>query len=117
MTGSVASNDERSFVAKGWKNGRHDGSGSGYGLKISPEDRDRYFRRDLNTIQLKLPTGVVTSVNVGKSSFWNDTCRELISADIGRWLLSSGLAPWPDRKPPDVRLFQHTPTTFEVASD
>lgn len=42
--------------------------------------------------------------NVSKASFWGDTCRELISADLGRWLLDRGFAPWPKGNPPKFAL-------------
>ena len=33
-------------------------------------------------------------------SFWGPQCREVISRDIGRWLIDQDHAPWPDSQPP-----------------
>jgi len=39
-------------------------------------------------------------VSVDKLSFWDKNCRELINQEIGRWMLDSGYAPWPNGRPP-----------------
>ncbi|MGA0594101.1 hypothetical protein [Enterovirga sp. CN4-39] len=54
------------------------------------------------------------TVNIDKASFWGGRCRELISAEIGRWLMGAGKAPWPMRKPPTVRF---VPRSGEAAFD
>ena len=47
-----------------------------------------------------MPKGNISvEVNVDKASFWGG-CRELISAEIGRWMLDRSYAPWPKGKPP-----------------
>lgn len=43
-------------------------------------------------------------LNTDKESFWNDTCRELISKEIGIWLINNGKAPWPKGRPSRLRL-------------
>lgn len=87
-----------------WNNGKHHETGAGYGLKISVEDRDRHFDRHRQTVRIRFPDGSDCAVNVAKSSFWNDTCRELISKEIGLWLIASGNAPWPKGHPPVLKL-------------
>ena len=37
-----------------WKNGTPSPSGAGYGVKLAAADRDRYFQRDWETIELEL---------------------------------------------------------------
>jgi hypothetical protein len=86
-----------------WNNGARHSTGAGYGLKVDPLDRDREFRRTWQhaTIQLPSKTGMIeVEVNVAKKSFWSTRCRELISKDLGRWLLDEDYAPWPDGTPP-----------------
>jgi hypothetical protein len=84
--------------ATAWNNGSHHTSGAGYGLRISEEDRDRFFDPDWTAAVLDL--GGEADVEVGLSeSFWR-SCNELRSAEIGRWLRRSGLAPWPKGRPP-----------------
>lgn len=86
-----------------WNNGAHKPSGAGYGFKIAKRDLDQHFRRSMQSVKLQLPTetGFCTAEpNIDKDSFWSGTCRELISKDIGKWLLENGYAPWPKGKPP-----------------
>ncbi|QBQ53078.1 hypothetical protein [Nitrosococcus wardiae] len=87
-----------------WSNGSHKKSGAGYGVKLSIEDRDRYFERGWQSVKLTLEDGAEIEVNVGKKSFWSGTCRELIHSQIGKWLLEVDLAPWPKGNPPKLEL-------------
>jgi hypothetical protein len=91
------------FMMTAWNNGKHHETGVGYGLKVRVEDRENYFNREWTTVILELPVNggfVEVTVNVGKPAFWNDTCHELISQQIGQWLRNSKLAPWPFHHPP-----------------
>jgi hypothetical protein len=93
------------MIVTAWNNGQHLTSGAGYGLKISISDRDKYFRREWQTIFLLLENQAnPIEVNVAKPSFWSPVCRELIHAEIGRWMLQNSLAPWPKGKPPKLVL-------------
>jgi hypothetical protein len=93
------------MIVTAWNNGQHHPTGAGYGLKIDAADRERHFRREWKTVALVLEGGdAPVKVNVGKPSFWGKTCRELISAEIGRWLMKNGLAPWPKGHPPRLAL-------------
>jgi len=93
------------MVVTAWNNGTQLKSGAGYGVKLNARDRDRFFQRDWKSIRLSLEgTSDVIEVNIAKSSFWGTTCRELISAKIGRWLIRNGLAPWPKGNPPKLSL-------------
>ena len=87
-----------------WNNGQHSKTGAGYGVKLSAEDRDREFCRSWSTVTVALEGEGSIQVNVEKKSFWNESCRELIHADIGKWLRAYGLAPWPKGKPPKLHL-------------
>lgn len=97
-----------------WNNGQHHPSGAGYGLKISAADRDRYFRREWGTVQIRIGGAEPIQLNINKPSFWNDTCRELISADLGRWLLANRFAPWPNGRPPRFVLGPREQGVFEL---
>lgn len=86
-----------------WNNGAFHSTGSGYGLKISILDRDRFFKREWKFILLELEGSTSEiKINVDKASFWNETCRELISGEIGKWLLQTGVAPWSKGNPPNL---------------
>ena len=101
--------------AKAWSNGAHHSTGAGYGLKVSVQDRDRYFRPEWDVVLLEIPGEGTTSVTLS-ASFWR-TCSELRSAAIGRWLLSAGRAPWPRGAPPDLELTPVTDNHFIVRAD
>lgn len=87
-----------------WNDGSKHETGAGYGLKVSIADRDNHFLRDWKYVFIRLPNGIDAKVNINKASFWDGTCRELISKQIGKWLHDSGYAPWPLRTPPKFEL-------------
>ncbi len=79
--------------------------GGGYGLRLKRVDRDNLLRREWKDLVLDLegrPTPV--EVNIDKPSFWDGTCYELVKNEIGEWLISNGLAPWPRQHPPKLRM-------------
>jgi hypothetical protein len=86
----------------GWSNGTPSTTGSGYGLRTTPRDRDRWFDRAWTHITIELDGDGTVTVPLSPS-FWR-TCTELRSAEIGRWMLERGLAPWPNRRPPAMTL-------------
>ena len=101
------------FVGTAWNNGSYRMSGAGYGIKLNPRDRDRYFEKPNAFLKLEGKTGDI-EVNTDKPSFWNDTCRELISKDIGLWLRSNGRAPWIKGQLPKLQLEPVGERTFKV---
>jgi hypothetical protein len=103
------------FLVVAWNNGSHHPSGAGYGLKMFAADRDAHIKREWGTVDLYLPgRAQPATVNVNKNSLWSASCRELISREIGIWLISNGVAPWPYGNPPKFRLVPLAPRTFEV---
>ena len=104
------------MIVTAWNNGRHHKSGAGYGIKISVEDRDRFFNSTWKTVILELEGySHSVEVNINKTSFWNTSCRELISKDIGLWLRQRGLAPWTKRKPPKLEMVPVKDNRFELS--
>jgi hypothetical protein len=97
-----------------WNNGRYDNSGNGYGLKVPIADRDKYFSRSAHSAILVLPDLAEIAVNTGKESFWSETCRELISKELGRWFIRSRLAPWASGNPPKIRVTSLGNARFKV---
>ena len=78
------------LVWPAWNNGQHRSSGAGYGVKVPIENRAAYFDPSWEAVTVILPVGDGTRevrVNVAKASFWTHSCRELISAEIGKWLI------------------------------
>ena len=87
-----------------WNNGKHHPTGAGYGIKIASSDRNRYFKKSWKSVFVRLPNGTKVEVNTDKASFWNESCRELISTEIGQWLIENKKAPWPSGLPPKFYL-------------
>ncbi|MBC2712652.1 MAG: hypothetical protein HGJ94_17195 [Desulfosarcina sp.] len=92
-----------------WNNGSFHSSGAGYGFKVPIDDRDKFFRRSWGSVMVELPSNdefIEVILNIDKESFWNDSCRELISKNIGQWLICQKFASWPTGEPPkfNVRL-------------
>ncbi|PWB56027.1 MAG: hypothetical protein C3F13_02900 [Anaerolineales bacterium] len=93
------------MIVTPWTNGSPLPSGAGYGVKINVDDRNRYFQKEWQTVFVYLdgqPDPV--EINVAKKSFWTKTCGELISAEIGRWMIKNSLAPWYANNPPKLIL-------------
>jgi hypothetical protein len=87
--------------AVGWRGGSADErSPAGYGIKFTPADRDRHFDPEWTSVDLELADGPTIEVPL-TDSFWR-SCSELRSADLGRWLLAAGRAPWPKHAPPRI---------------
>jgi hypothetical protein len=102
------------FVVVAWNNGSHHRSGAGYGFKMSEGDRDTYLNREWGAVELHLGGAEPARVNIDKASLWGNSCRELISREIGQWLINRGLAPWPNGSPPKFRLVPKGERAFEV---
>ena len=104
------------MIVKAWNNGAHNPNGNGYGLKLNSSDRDLNFKREVKTILIELESdSIPAEVNIDKASFWNQTCKELISAKVGKWLIKNGLAPWPVGKPPLLELTQISGCQFRLS--
>jgi hypothetical protein len=87
--------------AVGWRGGNADErSPAGYGIKITPADRDRHFDPNWTSVVLELADGPTIEVPL-TDSFWR-SCSELRSAQLGRWLLVAGRALWPKHAPPGI---------------
>ena len=72
--------------------------------KIEGHNRDKYFDRSWSTVIIELEGGEPAEVQLSQS-FWH-RCSELRSAEIGRWLLTAGAAPWPTGSPPRIAVLQ-----------
>jgi len=87
----------------GWSNSTpNDHTGAGYGIRVQYKDRDRYFQRDWNSVEIVLDNGESVEISLSET-FWT-TCPELRSSAIGRWMLNRGGIPWAKGKPPQFDL-------------
>lgn len=103
------------MIATAWNNGQHHQSGAGYGIKISEQDRDRLFKKEWKSVVLKIEGyDNEVEVNIDKPSFWGETCRELISKEVGLWLIANNNAKWDKGNPPKLRLEPLNERKFKV---
>ena len=71
------------MVVTGWNNGSpNNTTGSGYGIRLSRRDRDKYFRREWPFVTIELEGGDTTEVNLAPS-FWR-RCTEVRGVAIGK---------------------------------
>jgi len=89
-------------------------TGGGYGIRLTHEDRDRYFRRAWHFVTIELEEGNIIEVNLSKS-FWR-CCPELRKAEIGKWMLEHRLVPWQKGDPPKMEMVHIRGNRFKVES-
>jgi hypothetical protein len=58
--------------AAAWNNGDFEATGTGYGLSINADARDRWFRRSWSFVTLDLPNGQAGFRVRLSRSFWRD---------------------------------------------
>ena len=89
-------------VAGGWWGSPNNQTGGGYGIRISPQDREQYFDLAWASVTVVLDGQEEVTIKI-TSAFWRK-CNELRSKQIGAWMLREGLAPWPTGEPPRLKL-------------
>lgn len=104
-----------SMIWTAWKNGKNS-----YGFKVFITDRDAYFDRNWQAVDIELPINkevLLIRCNINKDSFWKaeKPCLELINKDIGYWFGSQQLYPWPKGKPPKFNAVKVGVRRFEVS--
>lgn len=94
-----------------WTNGQ-----SGFGLKVPKNDIDCYFDKSWTEIILELPYKNFISCNINKKSFWNKTCRELISKKIKEWFIEKNIIGWTEKgnPPPKFEIKQMIDNHFKI---
>ncbi|MGI0083293.1 MAG: hypothetical protein ACREAF_02710 [Nitrosopumilaceae archaeon] len=103
------------MMVTAWNNGQYNKTGGWYGFKISIEDRDKYFKKYWKNVILNLDGEAKDiEVNIDKPSFWSDECRELISKDIGIWLINNNKGAWAERNPPKLKMEPTQDNRFTV---
>lgn len=105
------------IVVSAWNNRCHSPTGSGHGRRITARVGRAHFSLDWKSVELELPTtdGLMEiALNVDKPSFWHPQCGELISKQIGQWLISQGFANWPEGFAPRFSLHSVAVGGFRV---
>lgn len=99
------------MIFTAWTNGN-----SGFGFKVSVEDRDNFFDRNWTEVIVELPKGNEykdVSCNISKTSFWNK-CHDLVSKEIKSWLEENHYIPWERGNPPKFEVQQHDENHFKI---
>lgn len=90
------------MLVSGWKNGPfHKKRAVALGVRVGRELAERFFPKDWDVVLVEIE-GDTFLVKLTKT-FWK-TCPELRSRAIRDWMRKKGLAPWPEGKPPEMRL-------------
>lgn len=93
------------MIVTAWKSGSHGRVGTSYGVKLKPDDRDRHFAPSATSVEILIEDDSAPfRVTTNKKSFWNATCRKLISSRIRDWMSETGIAPWSANSPPKLQL-------------
>ena len=84
-----------------------------FGLRVSENDRDKFFKQDWKSVQFIFEgSGNPVEVNI-TPSFWR-SCPELQSKEIGLWFNQLGCANWPKGKPQQFVMEPKERRTFLV---
>ncbi len=90
------------MAVKGWNNGSpNNKTCAGYGIRLTKEDRDKFFKKSWKTISLQLGDESVVNVSLS-NSFWEDCIVR--NAKIGKWMRNNKIAPWEKNNPPSLTL-------------
>lgn len=91
------------MLVSGWRKGNpNTKTGARYGIRLNLGDRDKYFKKEWDSVTIELDKRRIVKVNLS-SSFWRD-CIELRSKWIGKWMIENKVAPWTKYTPPILTL-------------
>ncbi len=91
------------MIVAGWNNGSpNNKTGAGYGIRITRQDQERYFKKSWSSITIEFDNGDSVDIRLS-DSFWRK-CLELRDAKIGKWMINNRLAPWSNGSPPNLKL-------------
>ena len=95
-----------------WNNGDFNQTGSGYGVRLSINNRDTIFQdHRWDTITLVIE-GVEFEITLN-DTFWT-TCPEFRDQRIGQWLIRNNFGAWNFGEPPSVWLVRIGERRFQL---
>jgi len=101
------------MLVSGWSKGNPNiNTGAGFGINIKEEDRDKFFSRNWNSVEIEIEDYKIITVSISRE-FWG-RCSELRSKWIGKWMIEKKVAPWPKFYPPKLRLEPIKEQIFEL---
>ena len=90
------------MVVCGWKSGEFlVRRAVALGVRVGRENVERFFDKDWDIVLIKMESKTIP-VRITRA-FWT-TLPELRSPAIGIWMRKKGLVPWPEGRPPEMRL-------------
>ena len=104
-----------SMMVTAWNNGSYHRTGAGYGIRIKLSDRNKFFNRTWTVVKLQLQ-GIpgYTDINPKRKTFWNNSCPELFSQEIGKWLIGNRINQWPKGHPPEMVMTKIRGNQFKI---
>ena len=89
-------------MVTGWKGGKFNGRQAvTLGVRVGRRFTEQFFPKDWDVVLIEIEDETFP-VKLTKT-FWK-TCPELRSHANGEWMRKKGLAPWPEGRPPEMRL-------------
>lgn len=83
------------FIVSTWSNGKPTEKGSGLGIRIEKNDRDKYFDNSVHEIDLTMDSKIYNIKITDR--FW-ENCPELKDKEIGLFLIRHNIHMWASRK-------------------
>jgi hypothetical protein len=89
------------MIVTAWNNGAHSRNGAGYGLRVNPQDRDAFFKKEWDKVILEIEDqGTTAEAHFDIDKFWSEIGAPILCREVGLWLRHHGLAPWALGNPP-----------------
>ena len=85
--------------------------GGTYGIRITKDDRNRFFQRQWTTVTVT--AGSNTSTHKIEGTFWT-TCPELRGGAIKDYVLAQGHSSWKTGNPPKLTLTPNHGNSFTL---
>ena len=99
---------------KSWNNGSPNlKSGSGFGIRIKKADRDIFFKKNWDKVEITIENETPFTLKI-TASFWK-TCAELRSKKLGDWFLRTGKFEWDQGLPYEYYLILVGGNNFRLA--
>ncbi|MEM7293183.1 MAG: hypothetical protein AAF420_07290, partial [Pseudomonadota bacterium] len=103
------------MIVTAWNNGWFQSDGSGYGLLVNDNDREKYFSIRWNSVRLSFPAKREdTQINIDNSLFRFESGGILMSQAIGLWLIEAGFSSWVLDEAPRVVLEPQVGSHFKI---
>lgn len=102
---------ENTIIVKAWSNGNaNEKTGAGYGLRISKNNRDKFFLDDAEYFLIINKKKIKMNITPG---FYRK-CPEIRDKKIGMFLVNNNLHKWKSRSPHSLNMIKVDDETFEL---